>query len=77
VQEGFVANELSGTIDGVTVSSRPLLRNKPHRTREVAGGLGVPRLIAWPHNDTNLADICGEGLLDEDAENGFLNSVVD
>ncbi len=54
-----------------------VLRNEPHRAREVAGGLGVARLVTGPHHDADLPDIRREGLLDQDAENGFLHSVVD
>jgi hypothetical protein len=77
VQEGLVANELSRAVDGVTVSPRALLRNETHRASQVTGGLRVPGLIPWPHHDTNFSNIRGEGLLDEDAENGLFNSIVD
>jgi hypothetical protein len=61
----------------MTVSCRTLLWNEPHRAREVAGGLRVSGLIAWPYDDTNLPNLRRECLLDEDAQNGFLDSVVD
>jgi hypothetical protein len=77
VQERFVANELSRAIDGVPVSSRPILWDKPYRACQASGGLCVPSLIAGPHHDTNLPNVRAEGLLDENAKDGFLGSIVD
>jgi hypothetical protein len=39
--------------------------------------LCVSSLIARPHHDTNFPNVRGERLLDEDAENGLFNSIVD
>jgi hypothetical protein len=77
VQERLVANELSRAVNGVAVSSRALLWNEPHCTCQASGGLCVSGLIAGPHHDTNFANVRGERLLDEDAENGLFNSIVD
>jgi hypothetical protein len=77
VQERLVANELSRAVDSVAVPSRALLRNEPHGACQASGGLCVSSLIAGPHHDTNFPNVRGEGLLDEDAENGLFNSIVD
>jgi hypothetical protein len=77
VQERLVANKLSRAVDGVAVASRACLWNKPHGASQASGSLCVSSLITGPHHDTNLPDVCGEGLLDEDTEHGFLNPVVD
>jgi hypothetical protein len=77
VQERLVTNELPCAVDGVTVPPRPILWDESYRTGECPGGLRIPRLITRPHHNTNLPYIRGKCLLDEDGENGFLNSVVD
>ena len=54
-----------------------LLGNEPHRAGEASGGLRISRLIAGPHHDANFPNVRGERLLDQDAENGFFDSVMD
>jgi hypothetical protein len=61
----------------VAVSPRLLLGNESHGASEVADGLGEASLVAGPDHDADLANICGEGLFDEDAQNGLFRSVVD
>jgi hypothetical protein len=77
VQEGFISHKFARTVNGVAISSRLLLGDESHGAGEVASGLGVASLVAGPDHNADLANICGEGLFDEDAQNGFFRSVVD
>jgi len=77
VQEGLIGHKFARTVNGVAVSSRLLLGDESHGASEVARGLGVASLVAGPDHDADLADIRAEGLIDEDAQNGFFRSVVD
>ena len=78
VQEGFLTHKFARTVNGVAVSPRRvLLGDESHRAGEVAGGLRVAGLVAGPHHHADFANIRGEGLFDQDAQNGFFRSVVD
>ena len=77
VQEGLIGHKFARTINGVAVSPRLLLGNESHRAGEIAGSLRVAGLVAGPDHDADLANIRGEGLFDQDVQNGFFRSVLD
>jgi hypothetical protein len=78
VQEGFLTHKSARTVKGVAVSPRRvLLGDELDVAAEVAGGLCVTRLVAGPDHHADFANIRAEGLLDQDAQNGFFRSVVD
>ena len=78
VQEGLLPYKFARTVNGVAVSPRRvLLGNESHRAAEIAGGLRVAGLVAGPNHDADFANIRGEGLFDQDAQNGFFRSVMD
>jgi hypothetical protein len=77
VQEGLISHKFARTVNGVAVSSRLLLGDESHGTSEVTGGLGVASLVTRPDHNADLANFRGEGLFDEDAQNGFFRSVMD
>jgi hypothetical protein len=78
VEEGFLTHKIARTVDGVAVSTRRvLLGNESHRSRQTAGRLRVTSLIARPDHHADFTDVGGECLFNQDAENGFLRTVVD
>ncbi len=78
VQEGLLTHKFPRTVNGMAVSPRRvLLRDESHRAGEVAGGLRVAGLVAGPHHDADFANIRGEGLFNQDVQNGFFHSVLD
>jgi hypothetical protein len=54
-----------------------LLGDESHRAGEVPGGLRVTGLVAGPDHNADFANIRGEGLFDQDVQNGFFRSVLD
>ena len=78
VQEGFLTHKSARTVKGVAVSPRRvLLGDESHRPGKVAGGLRVTSLVPGPHHHADFANVRGEGLLDQDVQNGFLHAVLD
>ena len=76
VQEGVATHEGAGAMDGVTVSERAGLGHETDRAGVAAGGLRVSGFIARPDHHADLLDARGEGLFDEDAEDGLLAAVA-
>ena len=76
MKEGVGAGEVAGAEDGVAIALRLGLRDKAHAGRVAAGGVGVAGLVAGPNHHADLLDVGGEGLLDEDAEDGLFFSVA-
>lgn len=62
-------------MDGVTVTTRIVLRNEPDRRRMRSGALRIGGFIAGTDNNSNLFDTGRKRLFDQDTEKGFLVAV--
>ena len=78
VEEGIGAGELARAVDGVAIALRLGLGDEAHPGGVPARGVGVAGLVAGPDDHADLLDVGGEGLLDQDAEDGlFLPVAID
>ncbi len=78
VKEGIGGGELAGAKDGVAVAQRLELWDETQTGRVAARGVGVAGLVAGPDDHADFLDVGGEGLFDEDAEDGlFLPVAID
>ncbi len=76
VQEGRVADEGFGAVDGVPVPARIGLRDEVQPAGVVAHDGGVRAFIARRNDNGNFVDACAERLLDQDGEHGFLRAIA-
>ena len=77
-RKGSAAGELAGAKDGVAVAERLGLWDEAQAGRVTARGVGVAGLVAGPDDHADFLYVGGEGLFDEDAEDGlFLPVAID
>jgi hypothetical protein len=72
VQKRFVGREDAGRIKGETISQRLFLRDEANVGTMGADRLSVSLFVARKHHDADLFNPVRQGLLDENAEDGFL-----
>ena len=75
MEERVVADEVAGAMDGVAVAERLGLTDEADFAGLESGGLGVGGFVARAYDDADLLDSGGDGLFDEDSQDGFLVSV--
>ncbi len=76
VKEGVGGGEVAGAEDGVAVAERLGLWDEVQTGRVAARGVGVTGLVAGPDDDADFLNVGGEGLFDQDAEDGLFLAVA-
>ena len=75
VQKRVAARKRTGAVDGVTVTARLILRNKPDRRSVGPSALRVGRFIPGTDDNRDLLDSGRKRLFYQDAEERFLVAV--